>query len=229
MRIINSKVKSQNSKFQVKTQNSCRSSFKLSVTVLNFEFCALSFRHRRGFTLIEAMSVVAIIGILASLSMYAYTSATSRSRDARRKSDLTAISLGFQARHDAKACSDQGDIGFYPGYKIGWPADGRWKSTEVLRTLSNDCGAFSEYLITIPTDPSSSGGGLNYLFDLSHEPPPDGGVIGKHYRLTAKLEKVITPNSPEGLALVRAVEVWQTSFGGAPLPQDQGYNYIIGN
>ncbi|MEK7202505.1 MAG: prepilin-type N-terminal cleavage/methylation domain-containing protein [Patescibacteria group bacterium] len=179
---------------------------------------------KRGFTLIEAMSVVAIIGILASLSMYAYTSATSRSRDARRKSDLTAISLGFQARHDAKACNDQGDIGFYPGRNLG--QSGRWWKVLDLRSISDGCGSFSEYLMTIPTDPSISNGGLNYLFDLSHEPPPDGDLIGKHYRLTAQLEK--TPlNSSEQTALERAETIWQTSFGGAPLPD--GYNYIIGN
>ncbi|MDP3993127.1 MAG: prepilin-type N-terminal cleavage/methylation domain-containing protein [bacterium] len=246
---INSKVNppagGQKSKLQVKIQNFRRSSFELLrgvaekralatlVTNLSFvaslalprqlagrsEFWVLSLRRRSGFTLIEAMSVVAIIGILASLSMYAYTSATSRSRDARRKSDLTAISLGFQARYDAKACSNASDVGFYPGRRLGWSAIERWKSTEVLRTLSDDCGSYSEYLATIPTDTNIL---FPYRFDLSDE----NGVIGKHYRLTAQLEK--TPlNTSEQTALERAEIIWQDSFGGAPLPED--YNYIIGN
>ncbi|MCR4307845.1 MAG: type II secretion system GspH family protein [Candidatus Berkelbacteria bacterium] len=180
---------------------------------------------KRGFTLIEALAVVSIIGILAATATYVFVSATSRSRDARRKSDLTAISLGFQARHDALACSNETDKGRYPGYKLdNWSSgEQRWKDVARLSGTNDPCGAFSEYLITIPTDPRSGNGGLVYRFDLSIE----NGVIGRHYRLTAKLEKVITPNSPEDLALVRAVEVWQTSFGGAALPED--YNYIIGN
>ncbi len=179
------------------------------------------FRTRRAFTLIESLAVISILGILATTAIYIFSSATERSRDARRKSDLTAISLGFQARHDALACSNPLDVGYYPGRSLGWSADDPWKSTEGLRNLSNDCGSFSEFLITVPTDPTEGIGQFGYRFDLSDE----SGVIGKHYRLTAILERL--PNESEQAGLDRAVTVWHDSFGGALLPDS--YNYIIGN
>ncbi|MEK7171055.1 MAG: type II secretion system protein [Patescibacteria group bacterium] len=175
-----------------------------------------------GFTLIEALAVISIIGILASLSMYAFTSATSRGRDARRKSDLTAISLGFQARFEAKTCSSSAEMGRYPGYDV---LDGdHWKPVSDLRGTSDGCGAFSEYLITIPTNPNDSDGPFTYLFDLSTE---SGVIDGKHYRLTAKLEKTLNEN--ELMDLARAKTIWHDSFEGnlTQLPAD--YNYIIGN
>ncbi|MEK7535292.1 MAG: prepilin-type N-terminal cleavage/methylation domain-containing protein [Patescibacteria group bacterium] len=179
---------------------------------------------KRGFTLIEALAVVSIIGILATTATYAYLNATSRSRDARRKSDLTAISLGFQARYDTQTCSDRGDVGHYPAWnKYDWVSEPRWKNTEILRTLSGDCGAFSEYLLTIPIDPTRGSGDENYKFNLS----TGINILGKHYRLTAILEKVLVPESPEALALDRAETIWHDSFGGASLPS--GYNYIVGN
>ncbi len=186
----------------------------------NFEFRVSS---KRGFTLLESLAVISILGVLATTAIYTYTSATSRSRDARRKSDLTAISLGFQARHDVQTCSNANDIGYYPGRNLGWPADGRWKSTEILRTLNNDCGSFSEFLITVPTDPREGNGGLIYRFDLSNQ----NDVIGRHYRLTAKLEK--TPNETEQAGLARAKLVWENSFGGVVNTFPPDYNYIVGN
>jgi|SRR3989344_3597099 len=177
-----------------------------------------------GFTLIEALTTIVIIGILASLSIYTYASVSARSRDSRRKSDLTAISLGFQARYDAKTCSNSTDLGYYPGRELGWGPNSRWQPVIALKTITNDdCGSFSEYLSLIPTDPKSSGGLWPYRFDLSNQ----NGVIGKHYRLTVKLEK--NPNSNESTNLARAVKLWNNSFGGVVNTLPTGYNYIIGN
>jgi len=44
----------------------------------------------------ELLIVIAVIGILISISTVAYTSAQKKSRDSRRRSDLKAVQNGFE-------------------------------------------------------------------------------------------------------------------------------------
>ncbi|MCR4278065.1 MAG: prepilin-type N-terminal cleavage/methylation domain-containing protein [Candidatus Berkelbacteria bacterium] len=51
---------------------------------------------RRSFTLIEVLTVIAIIGILASLGAYTYAASLTRSRDSQRIADLQFIRNGLE-------------------------------------------------------------------------------------------------------------------------------------
>ena len=136
---------------------------------------------------------------------------------AGQRSEIVAA---FQARHDALACSNVAEVGRYPGHDV---LDGdHWKQVSELAGTSDGCGAFSEYLITIPADPTEGVGESNYRFDLSDQ---DG--VSKHYRLSAILEKTL--NESELADLVRARTIWDDSFGGNLTELPQSYNYIVGN
>jgi prepilin-type N-terminal cleavage/methylation domain-containing protein len=49
------------------------------------------FRLQAGFTFVELLVVITIIGVIIASAIVAYTSITIRSRDVRRRSDLEAI------------------------------------------------------------------------------------------------------------------------------------------
>jgi prepilin-type N-terminal cleavage/methylation domain-containing protein len=53
-------------------------------------------QKKHGFTLLELLIVIAIIGILVSAGVASYSQAQKKSRDSRRKSDLKAIQSAFE-------------------------------------------------------------------------------------------------------------------------------------
>lgn len=50
----------------------------------------------KGFTLLELLVVISIIGILVAIGAASYTTAQQKSRDARRKGDLKAAQSAFE-------------------------------------------------------------------------------------------------------------------------------------
>ncbi len=73
----------------------------------------------RGFTMIEIMVVMVIVGALATLGGGAYTKSLTRGRDARRIQDMKTIQNGFEvyyAKHGDYAPIDTmfGDTAIFP-------------------------------------------------------------------------------------------------------------------
>jgi general secretion pathway protein G len=135
-----------------------------------------------GFTLMEVMVVIVILGILATMVMGAYLASQKKGRDIRRKSDLgqltKALDMYFNDRGRYPA-SDNGVIQGCGDPAIpSFPEDCAW-GTEMSITVS---GNKTTYEVQLPKDPQ---GGKNYYYSTD--------ANGTYYQLYALLENTEDP------------------------------------
>jgi general secretion pathway protein G len=113
-------------------------------------------KKQRGFTLIEILVVVAIIGVLTSILIVNYNQARENSRDKIRKSDLKALQLAVE---------------LYKSQKGSYPTMGCSRNTWTGITASfGSCpvyitGLVPDYIGVLPTDPGNVGDGYIYYSD----------------------------------------------------------------
>ena len=144
---------------------------------------------RKGFTLIEMLIVIAIIGILSSIVLVGLGPIQRRGRDARRQADLRQVQNALELYYNK--------CGYYPGSTAGgkiasggctgWTANNTWEGMSTALEGS-DIGTKN-----IPTDPSSGATGVKaYQY---------GSEDGSSYVIAAYLEDINNPSfkdSPTG-------------------------------
>jgi len=178
----------------------------------------------RGFTLLELLIAVAILGLLASIISAPIMASRQRSRDAKRLEDFRVIRDALEMY--------QNDHGSYPPAPCGWNCNGYFYScvSSGAAAWSNFATYLTPYISgEVPIDPintpnrppwSIADEGYCYAYGNVANPgvgPVPGGIKEHTYDLTARLE---TPNHSERCAAQDyryyfTDAHWCTAFGGA--------------
>lgn len=119
----------------------------------HFTFYIVHSKLNKGFTLIEILVVVAIIGVLSSFLMANFIGARERARDSKRKTDLAQIQSALEFFRS--------DHGYYP------PSTGGNKKLKICGPGKDFTGidTTTTYMKDIPCDPYLFNGMIAYKYE----------------------------------------------------------------
>jgi len=102
------------------------------------------FKPKAGFTLVELLVVITIIGLLATISTISINVARVKARDVKRQADMAQIQLALFLYYD--------DHNAYPvaDFDLAHAADPNW--TILTSALNGNGGADKIYMARVPLD-----------------------------------------------------------------------------
>lgn len=149
----------------------------------------------KGFTLIEVLIVVAIIGIIASVVLVAVNQARANGRDAKRVQDLKQLTLALDLYYQ--------DHGTYPPCESGGDPycgscnpNGYTEFANALQPLVDE-----GYLLSIPKDPLNKANCQTYEYTTQSDDVWGGACnnspIGEYYYIIRFATERMTLDLPE--------------------------------
>jgi prepilin-type N-terminal cleavage/methylation domain-containing protein len=148
---------------------------------------------KSGFTLVELLIVIAIIGILASIGLSSFNSSQMKSRDAKRKSDFQQIANALELYYNDKGqypAPVNDANGNFMGCGAGAITACSWGSL-TLPFSNTTTGTL--YMTRLPADPSNN---IHYYYRASQV----SGLYTK-YQLYARLENSQDKSIITGISL----------------------------
>lgn len=98
-------------------------------------------KNRRGFTLVELIVVMAILGLLATVGLASFRSSQIKGRDAQRKHDLGQLQRGLEAYYNDKGVYP--DPTALPGPRSPWQDESVEGGTLYMKEIPDDPTTFS--------------------------------------------------------------------------------------
>lgn len=140
----------------------------------------------RGFTIVELLIVIVVIGILAAITIVAYNGIQGRARDAKRQTDLTAIQQGLELYY-----TDNG------GYPICYSAGTYQPGAAVYGNTVSSClvALVPKYIPPAAIDPLNTGS-YQYFYGVGYRKLTNTSFtndLSGNYILGAKLESSSSP------------------------------------
>jgi len=146
--------------------------------------------NKKGFTIIELLVVVAIIGILSTISVVAFNVARMRNRDTKRLADMKQISTGLDLYFN--------DNGLYPvgnDVTLGVGSYGRLCSTG-FTTVTDNCSNI--YIGAVPANPGPNAG-TDYKYTRGASPYTTYDITFTLELKVGKLNSGLRTQNPEGI------------------------------
>lgn len=141
---------------------------------------------KKGFTLIELMVAIMIIGVVSAIGLTAYSKAQVVARDGRRKQDLRSIQTALELFYQTNK--------HYPCINAGWTVGGQANFIKDECPGGTNQSLATTYINTMPKDPSNKidpnpWADKNYNYGYYSQPSAWGTCPqGQYYFLVTQLE-----------------------------------------
>ncbi|MDB5178024.1 MAG: Type secretion system protein [Candidatus Saccharibacteria bacterium] len=153
---------------------------------------------QKGFTIVELLIVIVVIGILAAITIVAYNGIQQRGRDAQRQSDIKTVAKALEMYYL--------DEGRFPPAQGSASIGSGWSSTADNSWANLAFYLVPKYISALPRDPISTPGtnitnaqGYNYGFFADKSGYYCNPGVGQVYILVFRLESSSQENTLQGI------------------------------